>query len=204
MKSLKMLSALVLLCCGVAQAQTLDFTLSASSSDGRTVVPRLTWTTTPVAASCTASGGTGWSGSKAASGTQTLAGVTASQSYVLQCNWPGVTIAVVNWTKPTLNTDGSAYTNPNGYRIQYGNTGPAETQLTQSVYLSEAQTATPSWTSPNLAPGLWYFGVKTVNTLGLESALSNVVSKTATAGVSRTVPLELTIKIPGAPVINLE
>ncbi len=197
-----LIAASLLAIASLAQGQTLDFTLSASSSDGRTVVPRLTWSTTPAATTCTASGS--WSGSKAASGTQTLSGVTASQSYVLQCNWPGATIAVVNWTKPTTNTDGTAYTNPNGYRIQYGNTGATEAQLTQSVYLSEAQSVTPTWTSPTLAPGTWYFGVKAVNTLGLESALSNVASKAMTAGTNQNRTLELAIKVPGAPVINLE
>lgn len=206
MKFFKYASLAALLLCGasLAQGQTLDFTLSASSSDGRTVTPRLTWSTTPAAASCTASGGTGWAGTKAASGTQTLAGVTASQSYVLQCSWPGATIAVVNWTPPTTNTDGTPYTNPNGFRIQYGNTGPAEQQLTQSVYLNNAQSAGNTWTSPTLAPGTWYFGVKAVNTLGLESTLSNVASKAMTAGTNQNRTLELAIKVPGAPVITLE
>lgn len=199
-----LIAASLLAIAGMAHGQTLDFTLSASSSDGRTVVPRLTWSTTPAAASCTASGNSAWTGTKAASGTQTLSGVTASQSYVLQCNWPGATIAVVNWTPPTTNTDGTAYTNPNGFRIQYGNTGPAESQLSQSVYLNNAQSAGNTWTSPTLAPGTWYFGVKAVNTLGLESALSNVASKAMTAGTNQSRTLELAIKVPGAPVLNLE
>lgn len=187
-----------------APAQTLDFTLSASSSDGKTVTPKLTWTTTPAATSCTATGGTGWAGSKADSGTATLAAVTTSQAYVLACSWPGVNKATVVWTKPTTNTDNSAYTNPNGYRVQYGNTGASEANLTTSVYLSEAQTGTPSWTSPNLAAGTWYFGVKAVNTLGLESAISNIASKTMTADATQSRTLGLAITFPSSPVLTLQ
>jgi len=184
-----------------APAQTLDFTLSASSSNGTTVVPRLTWTTTPAATACTATGGAGWAGSKPASGAATLAAVTTSQSYVLACSWPGVNRATVVWTKPTTNTDNSAYTNPNGYRIQYSQN---VTDLSTSVYLTEAQTVTPSWQSPNLAAGTWYFGVRAVNALGLESDLSNVASKAMTADANQSRTLGLAITFPSAPVLTIE
>lgn len=185
-----------------APAQTLDFTLSASSSDGKTVIPKLTWATTPAATSCTASGDAAWTGTKAASGTTTLAGVTVSKTYVLVCSWPGVTKATLTWTPPTTNTDGTPYTDPNGFRIQWGNTGPAEAQLDQTTYIP--QSAGNSWTSPNLAAGTWYFGVKAVNALGLESALSNVASKVLTAGTNQSRSLALGVKFPGAPVMDIQ
>lgn len=185
----------------IAHGQTLDFTLAASSANGTSVVPKLTWATTPAATSCTAAGGAGWAGSKTASGTQTLAAVTTSQSYVLTCSWPGVNKTVLTWTKTTVNTDGSAYTNPNGYRIQYGQNAA---DLATSVYLTEAQTVTASWQSPALAAGTWYFGIRTVNALGLESPLSNVASKTLTADVNQSRTLGLAITIPSAPVLSIE
>jgi hypothetical protein len=181
------------------QAQTLNFNLETSSSDGRTVVPRLVWSTTPAASSCTASGATDWTGTKAASGTVTLAAVNASRTFTLVCNWPGVSVAAVGWTAPALNVDGTPYTNAAGYRIQYG-TSPSA--LTESVYVQNP--AARSWTSPALAAGTWHFGVRAVNALGLESDLSNVASKATTAGVSRTVPIELAIRFPTAPVLTVE
>lgn len=194
-------AALLLAFANLASAQTLDFTLSASSSDGATVVPKLTWATTPAASSCTATGATGWVGSKGASGSLTLAAVTTSQAYVLACTWPGVNKATIVWTKPTTNTDGSAYSNPNGYHIQYG---PSAANLSTSVYLTEAQTATPSWVSPNLAAGTWFFGVRAVNTLGLESVISNVASKTLTADTNQSRTLALAITFPNAPTLTIE
>lgn len=190
------LFALTTFCSSQAEAQTIDFTLATSSADGRSVTPRLTWATTPAAASCTASGATDWTGTKTPSGTVTLAPVTASRTFSIVCSWPGTTRAALAWTAPTTNADGSAYTNPNGYRIQYGTAADA---LNTSVYVSEPAR---TWTSPDLAPGNWFFGVRAVNTLGLEGALSNIVSKAATAGASQTRALELAIHVPGAPVLQ--
>jgi hypothetical protein len=182
-------------------SQTLDFTLNANSTDGKTVVPKLTWATTPAATSCTGSGGTGWAGTKAASGTQTLAAVSSSQSYVMVCNWPGVTKAVVTWTAPTTNSDGSAYTDAAGFHVLYGNVGPAEAQLTQSASITDPIAVT--WTSPDLTPaGTWYFGLKAVNAVGLESILYNVAQKTVTAAASQSRTLGLSVKMPNPPVVQ--
>lgn len=180
----------------LSNAQTINMTLATTSADGRSVVPRLTWSVTPAPTSCTASGASDWTGSKPASGDVTLAAVTTSRTFSLVCNWAGVTRATLAWTAPTTNTDGSAYTNPNGYRIRYGTAADA---LNTSVYVTEPAR---TWESPNLAPGPWFFGVNAVNTLGLEGGLSNIVSKTATAGASQTRALELAIKFPGAPVLE--
>jgi hypothetical protein len=178
-----------------AQSQTLNFTVETSTSGGDSVVPRLTWTTSPAASSCTASNG--WTGSKAASGTELLPAINATRSYTLTCTWPGVQSCTVNWTAPTTNTDGSAYTNPGGFRIQYGSSA---TGLDQSVYLQNPAARTWSCpSSPPLAAGTWFFGVRAVNAQGLESELSNVASKvlSATANQSRT--LEVAIKFPNPP-----
>jgi hypothetical protein len=73
---------------GTAEAQTAGVvTLQANQTSAvGSLVPVLTWSTNPVAQSCAASGG--WSGTKAASGTQTLASISASANYTLTCTWP--------------------------------------------------------------------------------------------------------------------
>lgn len=195
---MKTILALVLMILAPASllAQVPNMTLALETTTGadkRSVIPRLTWTTTPAATSCTAGGG--WSGSKSAGGTQLLAAVSVTTSYSLTCNWPGVTRAIVAWTAPTTNTDGSPLTNLQGYRVMYGRTN-TEAGLDTSVYTENLLT---TWTSPDLAPGQWYFGVKAYNSLGLESALSNVAGKNTTAAASETRNLELAIKVPSAP-----
>src|SRR5678815_2204382 len=61
-------------------AGTITFTANKTSATG-SLTPVLTWSTTPVASSCTASGA--WSGTKFASGSQTLATITTSKSYTV-------------------------------------------------------------------------------------------------------------------------
>lgn len=177
-----------------SQTPSVTFGLETTTNNGQSVTPRLTWSTTPAATGCTAAGATDWTGAKAATGVALLAAVTSSKTYALVCNWPGVSIVALTWAAPTTNTDGSALNDLSGYRIQYGTSAA---NLSNSVY---QQTLATSWTSPPLSPGDWFFGVRAFNTLGLESALSNVVSKTTSAGSSVTaVPLQLTIKFPSPP-----
>lgn len=190
MKRLLILAALLLAGPAFSQTPALNFILDTSSPDGKTVVPRLTWSTVPAATSCSAA----WTTSTAAAGTQILAAVSVTSSYGITCNWPGVTLAAITWQAPTTNLDGSAYTNPGGYRIQYGRT---PSTLDQSVYLQDP--AVRTWTSPNLTAGAWFFGVRAYNAQGLESDLSNVASKTMTATANQTRTLELTIRFPSPP-----
>lgn len=190
MKRLLLVAALLL--AAPAFSQTLTFTVESTTSGGTAVVPRLTWTTSPAGATCTASNG--WTGTKAAAGTELLAAINATKSYTLTCAWPGIQTAIVSWTAPTLNTDGSAYTDPGGYRVQYGRTAAS---LDQSVYIQDP--AARTWTSPTLAVGSWAFGVRAYNALGLESEISNVASKVMTASASQTRTLEVAIKFPNPP-----
>lgn len=80
--------------------------------------------------------------------------------------------ALVSWTPPTQNTDGSALTNLAGYRIYYG--------ISSGSY-SEAVTVNgPGITSllvENLGVADWYFVMTAYNASGIESAASNEVSK---------------------------
>ena len=80
--------------------------------------------------------------------------------------------ATVTWTRPTLNTDGSPLSNASGYRIEYG---ISPTNLTLSVYATDASNT--SATIGGLGAGTYYFAVATLNSAGVASARSDVVSK---------------------------
>ena len=139
----------------------------------------LTWSSANVS-SCTASGG--WTGSKALSGSQATGALNGDQTFQLSCTGSNgnalamttVTIrsAVLTWTAPTQNVDGSPLTNLTGYKVYWG-TAPR----TYSANASVSGAGTTSYTT-NLAAGTWYFAVSAVDSTGAESARSNEVSKT--------------------------
>jgi hypothetical protein len=169
----------------VAHAQTAGVvTLNANQTSAQTsMTPVLTWSTTPAAQSCVASGG--WSGSKAASGTQTLTTINASTNYTLTCTW-GDGTAALSWTPPTTNNDGSALVDLAGFRVAYG-TSPGA--LTQLVIINDTRT---SYTVQSLTPGTWYFVVRAINTKQVESVDSNSAQKIVTGGsASSTVPITI-------------
>lgn len=147
-----------------AQAPTLTFTAQTTSGDAA-VVPVLTWSTTPAATSCTASGDAAWTGTKAASGTQTLASVNTSRTYNLSCSWPGSNGTYkLSWTPPTKNTDGSTLTDLASYNV-YSST--SSSMSSNTVYVVTAPATT--FTSPPLAAGDYYVVMSAVNTSGKES-----------------------------------
>jgi hypothetical protein len=172
---------------GLVQAQTAGVvTLSASPTSGQgSVTPRLTWSTNPVATSCTASGG--WSGTKAASGAQTLSAINANTNYTLTCAW-GAGSATVNWTAPTTNTNGTALTNLARFKVLYGTSSTSFTR-----YVAVDDPTRRSAVVSSLTPGTWYFSVRAVNTSGAESVNSNVASRNVTgASAARTVSVAVT------------
>lgn len=81
--------------------------------------------------------------------------------------------ATLSWEAPTTTTTGSALTNLSGYRIYYG---LSTEDLSQTVQL--AGIGIQTYVIDNLGQGTWYFAVKAVTTSGVESSLSNIVSKT--------------------------
>lgn len=177
-----------------AYAQTAGVvTLRASQTSGTgSVTPVLTWSTNPVATSCAASGG--WSGTKSASGTQTLAAINANTTFTLTCTW-GSGSARINWTAPTTNTNGTALTNLARFRVLYGT---SQTSLNQSVTVSDPTLRTTTVTS--LSPGTWYFAVRAVNSNGAESDNSNVTSKSVTgASAAQSVSITVTNPTPVPP-----
>jgi hypothetical protein len=80
--------------------------------------------------------------------------------------------ATLSWTAPTINTDGSALTNLSGYRIYYGTSAGA---LDQTIQLSG--TGLITYVISNLSPATYYFALTAINSLGIESDKSNIVSK---------------------------
>lgn len=189
-----------------AEAQTnpsISFNGTATSDGAGKVNVTLTWSTTPAAASCTASGDAAWTGTKTASGSLVINGVTPPKSYVLDCAWPADSTATLSWVAPTTNTDGSALakcaaatdTGPclAKYRICRGTSATALTDCRDHNFPNS--TTTP-W-SGTLAIGTHFFAIKAVTGQGVESALSNVASKTITSGFTAT--QSFGIKMPGQP-----
>lgn len=81
--------------------------------------------------------------------------------------------ATLSWTAPTRNTDGTSLTDLAGYRIYYG-TGSST--LTKTITISNASVST--YVVEDLTAATWYFAVKSFNTKGVESVMSNKASKT--------------------------
>jgi len=186
---------------GAAQAASpVTFGASVTNANGE-LSTVLTWDA-PGASACVGSGHKNWNGDKLASGTQQLPTIALSGTYplTLTCSFPGDTTAKVSWVPPTKNTDGSALTNLAGYRIVYG-TAPGA--LTQVEAIDNPAVA--SRNINDLAPGTWYFAVKAVNALGVESSLSNVASKVITAAYSESASVSLTVNpVPLPPQISVE
>lgn len=188
-------------------APALTYTLQATSPDGKTLVPKLTWSTAPAATSCAASGD--WSGAKAASGTETLAAVSASKAFTLTCNWPGDTTATISWTGPTLNTDGS----PLAKCSTQTDTGPclrsflvlrgsdATSVGMDSKAVDDRNATSFAWLG--LPAGTHWFSVVAVNGDGIMSAQAMPpASKTITAASNIARTLTLGFSVPAAP-LNL-
>jgi hypothetical protein len=79
----------------------------------------------------------------------------------------------LSWSPPTENSDGSALTNLAGYNIYYGKA--------QGSYPNRIRISNPSVTShlvENLLPNTYFVVATSYNTMGVESAYSNVARKT--------------------------
>ncbi len=80
--------------------------------------------------------------------------------------------ATLSWMPPTQNTDGSPLTNLAGYRIYWGT---QQGSYPNSVALNNA--GLTSYVVESLVPGTWFFVATSINTVGVESPFSGVVSK---------------------------
>jgi hypothetical protein len=81
--------------------------------------------------------------------------------------------ATLSWTPPTTRTDGSTLTNLAGYRIMWGT---ALGSYPNSVTLTNPGLS--AYVVGNLAPATYYFVIRAVDSVGLESTNSNVAQKT--------------------------
>jgi hypothetical protein len=81
--------------------------------------------------------------------------------------------AMISWTPPTTNTDGTALTNLAGYRIAYGTSATA-----LNTVANVATAGVTSYTIDNLTTGTWYFSVTAYTSTGTSSTASSVVTKT--------------------------
>ena len=86
---------------------------------------------------------------------------------------PATGSATLSWTAPTENTDGSPLTDLAGYHIYYGTSAGAWTSTI--TILSATET---SYVVSSLASGTYYFAIVAFNSEGIDSADSNVGSKT--------------------------
>jgi hypothetical protein len=183
--------ACALMFVGAAQAQTagvVNLSVTPTSGSG-SVTPKLTWSTNPTAQSCQASGG--WSGTKAASGTQTLTAIRSNTNYTLTCTW-GTGSAVVSWTAPTKNTDGSNLTDLSSFKVMYGT---SSTSMTRTANVTDPTRR--NTTISSLTPATWYFKVHAVNSKGVASSDSNVATK-AVKGATAAKTVSVSVSSTGA------
>lgn len=195
---------------GIAQAQVapvLTYAISTTSPDGKTLVPTLTWSTTPAATSCTASGD--WTGTKLPAGTETQPAVSAAKAYTLTCGWPGDTTATVSWVAPTTNVDGTALAKCasqtdtsmclRSFLVLRGT--DATSVGSDSRAVNDFNATSYAWTG--LAAGAQWFSVVAVNGAGIMSSQATPpVSKTITASSSVARTVTLGFSVPAAPVIQ--
>lgn len=186
-----------------ALAQTVKFTAQQTIAANGSVTPTLTWCTEKTAtagltcsgiepaSSCTASGS--WTGAKTGAGTVTLAAVSTTQTYTLQCSWPNDTSMKLNWMPPTKNDDGSNLTDLAGYKVYYGTSASA---LNTIKDVPNAGVLTTTMTG--LTPATWFAAMTAYNTSGIESVKSTPpISKTITVGPA--VSQSVKVAFPNAP-----
>ncbi|HEY9051917.1 MAG TPA: fibronectin type III domain-containing protein [Gammaproteobacteria bacterium] len=98
---------------------------------------------------------------------------TASSALQVSTAAAAAASASLSWTPPTQNSDDSALTDLTGYVIYYG-TSPTSLNNTLQVNLGLTEVVID-----NLQSGVtYYFAITAVNSLGVESDLSNIVNKT--------------------------
>jgi hypothetical protein len=178
-----------------SQSPPVTFGASVTHANGE-LATTLAWDA-PGASGCTASGHPEWSGAKTASGTESLPPIMLHGTYSvsISCEWAGDTRALLSWTAPETNTDGTAYENAKGFLIHYG-TSPENLGETVGLFVP-LQTA---YTIEDLTPGTWHFCVRAINTLDVQSECSAIATKTTTANSTSGGSVTLTINpIPRAP-----
>ena len=154
----------------------------------------ITWASTG-ATGCTASGA--WTGAKAVTGTQQLAGVVGSSTFNLSC--AGSTGPVtLTWANPTHNEDGSPYADAKNILVYRASTQAGLDTATPIAIPSNLQTL--QFTGLPIATH--WFGVKALNLSDIQSNFSNKVSKAVTAPSVVATPVTVTGSTkPNAPTV---
>ena len=83
----------------------------------------------------------------------------------------GAGSALLSWQPPTENTDGTPLTDLTEYAIVYGIDGALDQELIISA------PGITSYMITDLPPGYYSFYLEAINSLGIRSAPSNIVSK---------------------------
>jgi hypothetical protein len=165
---------------GATVGQSYTFTPTASDPDGNTLA--FSVTNLPAWATFSNTNGT-ITGTPAAGNVGSYSNITITVNdgrvsaslapFTLNVVGQSNGTAVVSWTPPTQNTDGSTITNLDGFYLEYGRTADV---LDQRIDVTNAGLTT--YTVSNLASGTWYFAVSAYTTAGDSSGISNVASKT--------------------------
>ncbi len=159
----------------IASGTVQQFAATGTYTDGTTQVltAAVTWNTSnaAVATISNAAGSNGLATSVAA-GTATITATTGGVSGTASLTVTASTKkAVVSWTAPTVNIDGTPLLDLAGYKIYYGTSSGNYTTI-----LNVGNVTT--YTISNLTPGTYYFAVTAYDTQNLESTYSNEVSGT--------------------------
>lgn len=198
--------ATLLLASGAALAQTVTLTPSVTSGNG-SLTTKLTWSTQPAAASCSASGHASWSGTKAASGSVDLPAITSSGTYTLtlSCDWPVDNTATVTWVAPTTHTDGApllkcASADSTGDCLAYFNVyRSTNSRLEGAEVVPVRDPNATTWTSRALPASTQYFGVEVVLGTGVPADMSNIASKVISAAATRSQSVTVTVNPKASP-----
>ena len=162
----------------VASGQAYSFQPTASDPDGQTlafgIANKPSWATFNTS--------TGrLTGTPAAANAGTFSNIVISVSdgtlsatlpaFSITVSAPAAQAANLTWTAPTLNSDGSSLTNLGGYKVRYGMSPTALTQV-----LDIPNGAITSVAIEGLTTGTWYFTVSSYTNTGVESAQTPAVS----------------------------
>lgn len=199
---IKIAIALILASLFIPAAESATtFTASVTNANG-SLTTKLTWSS-PGATGCIASGHTLWSGAKPASGTLDLPAINLSGSYnlAIDCAIPGDNKATLAWDPVTQNTDSTALTNLAKYKLYRSN---VQMTLGSQTPIEVGPTVT-SYIYSNLpSNSTYWFMVVATNANGIDSAASNIVSKSIDGITSEKQSVTLTVNpIPKAPTATI-
>lgn len=201
-----------------AHAQTepqLTFTPELTRAS-ETLTPKFTWSTTPTATGCVASGDDpNWQGNKAASGSVTLPAINVTKTYGFVCSFAGQADvnASLTWQAPTTYTNGAPLTIAK-YTIAFGKNQADVGVATESVPVPGVQIrqhAFPTSTSMNVSNvtslaglGAYYFCLRVHDAAGNFSGCprntdGSLASKTFVAASPTNVTRSVTLTVDPKP-----